>query len=107
MQRRIEIPIIIKVNAKSKYLFAKLLPNWGEKKNLAEQLHEESTNDENTANILNEAGKVTKIYTKAIRNSYNFPVISEDAIILCGTEEANYKTYMLNLFKNLPPKPRP
>ena len=67
---------------------------WGGKEvdlNLAEKLREDSINDEVTARILNDAGKVTKINSKNIRNSYNFPVVSEDTLILCDTEEANYE----------------
>ena len=63
----------------------KLLPLWGGKEIdliQAEKLREDTTNDEATATVLNDAGKVTKIYSKNIRNSFLFPVINEDALIL-------------------------
>ena len=56
--------MIIKINAQSRYLLDKLLPLWGGNENdliLAEKLREESTNDEENATLLNEAGKLTKI----------------------------------------------
>ena len=33
-----------------------------------------------TATVLNDAGKVTKIYSKDIINPFQFPVISEDRV---------------------------
>ena len=101
--------MIIRINAQSKYLIDKLLLLWGGHEitlELAEKLREESTNDEETAVILNEAGKVTKIYTKKLRNHYQFPIVSEDALILKQSEEANYEKYSLKLFNNIPAKPR-
>ena len=59
--------MIIRINAQSGYLIDKLLPLWGGNKinlELAEKLREESTNDEETAVLLNEAGRLTKIYNK-------------------------------------------
>ena len=50
---------------------------------------------------------MTKIYSKNIRNSFHFPVLNEDTLILIETEELNYEKFNLNLFKNLPAKPRP
>ena len=64
MELRLEISMIIKINAQSRYLLDKLLPLWGGNENdliLAEKLREESTNDEENATLLNEAGKLTKI----------------------------------------------
>ena len=109
LELRFEISMIIRINAQSKYLIDKLLPLWGGHEitlELAEKLREESTNDEETAVILNEAGKVTKIYTKKLRNHYQFPIVSEDALILKQSEEANFEKYSLKLFKNIPAKPR-
>ena len=42
-----------------------------------------------------------------IRNSFQFPVVEEDTLILRQTEEQNYEKFNLNLFKNLPAKPKP
>ena len=56
--------------------------------------------------ILNEAGKVTKVYNKKLRNQYQFPIVAEDALILKQTEEENYEKYTLKLFKNIPAEPR-
>ena len=56
--------------------------------------------------ILNEAGKVTKIYTTKLRNYYQFPFLSEDALILKQSEEANFEKYSLKLFKNIHAKPK-
>ena len=101
--------MIIRINAQSRYLIDKLLPLWGGHEinlELAEKLREELTNDEETAVLLNEAGKQTKVYSKKLRNQYQFPVVGEDALILRQTEEANYEKYTLKLFKNIPAKPR-
>ena len=49
--------MIIRINAQSRYLIDKLLPLWGGNEInlvLAEKLREESTNDEETAVLLNE-----------------------------------------------------
>ena len=59
--------MIIRINAQSGYLIDKLLPLWGGNKinlELAEKLRAELTNDEETAVLLNEAGRLTKIYNK-------------------------------------------
>ena len=49
---------------------------------LEEKIRENAIGDQYTATILNNAGKVTKIYTKPVRNIYNFPTVSEDLITL-------------------------
>ena len=101
--------MIIKINAQSQYLLDKLLPPWGGIEIdliLAEKLREESTNDEETATLLNEAGKLTKIYNKKIRNQFQFPVVEEDTLILRQTEEENYEKFTFKLFKNIHAKPR-
>ena len=101
--------MIIRINAQSRYLIDKLLPLWGGHEinlELAEKLREEVTNDEETAVLLNEAGKLTKVYSKKLRNQYQFPIVEEDALILRQTEEENYEKYTLKLFKNIPAKPR-
>ena len=98
--------MIIRSNAQSKYIIDKLLPLWGGHEitlELAEKLRE---NYEETAEILNDAGKVTKIYKKKLRNHYQFPIVSEDALILKQSEESNYEKYSLTLLKNIPAKPR-
>ena len=74
---------------------------------MAEKLRENSTNDEETAVLLNEAGKLTKLYNKKIRNQYHFPVVKGYALILRQTEEANYEKFTLKLFKNIPAEPLP
>ena len=82
--------MIIRSNAQSKHIIDKLLPLWGGHEitlELAEKLRE---NDEETAEILNDAGKVTKMYKKKLRNHYQFPIVSEDALILKQSDEANY-----------------
>ena len=56
---------------------------------LAEKLCEYALGEQSTATILNDAGNVTKIYTKPVRNIYNFP-----------------KKFTLKLFKNPPVKQR-
>ena len=66
---------------------------------VAENLRE---TDEETAEILNEAGKTTQIYKKKLRNHYLFPQVSEDALILKESDERNYEKISLTLFKNLP-----
>ena len=79
-----------------------LLPLWGGHEislEVAEKLRD--TSDE-FAEILNEAGKTTKIYKKKLRNHYLFPVISEEALILKNSEEGNYEKFSLKLFKNPP-----
>ena len=48
---------------------------------LEENIREYAIGDQSTATILNNAGKV-KIYTKPVRNIYNFPTVSEDLITL-------------------------
>ena len=56
--------MIIRSNAQSKNIIDKILPLWGGQElrlELAEKLRE---NDEETSEILNDAGKVTKIYKK-------------------------------------------
>ena len=56
MELRLEIYIIIRINAQSRYLIDKLLPLWGGNEInlvLAEKLREESTNDEETAVLIN------------------------------------------------------
>ena len=73
----------------------------------AEKLREDSTNDEVTATLLNDAGKTAKICTKKIRNSFQFLVVEEDTLILRQTEEQNYEKFTLKLFQNLPAKPKP
>ena len=83
--------MIIKINAKSRYLLDKLIPLWGGNEidlTLAEKLREDSTNDEVTATLLNDAGKTTKIYIKQIKNSFKFPVVEERQ-----TEEQNYECF--------------
>ena len=42
---------------------------------------------------------MNKIYRKKLRNQYQFPIVSQDALILKQSEEANYEQYSLNLFK--------
>ena len=42
------------------------------------KLREEVTNDEETAVLLNEAGKVTKVYNKKLRNKCQFPIVAEN-----------------------------
>ena len=67
MELRLEISMIIKINAKSRYLLDKLLSLWGGKEIdliQAKKLREDSTNDEITETILYDAGKMTKIYTQ-------------------------------------------
>ena len=57
MELRTEISMIIKVNAKSKYLLDKLLPLCGGKEIdliLAEKLRKQSTNDEAIATVLSD-----------------------------------------------------
>ena len=84
----LEISMIIKINAKSRYLLDKLLPLWGGNEinlTLADKLREDSTNDEVMATLLNDAGKTKKIYTKK-RNSFQFPVVEKDTLILRQTE---------------------
>ena len=79
-----------------------LLPLWGGHEislDVAEKLRD--TNDE-FAEILNEAGKTTKIYKKKLRSHYLFPIISEEALILKESEERNYEKFSLKLFKNPP-----
>ena len=56
--------MMIRCNAQSRNINDKLLPLWGGHEltlELAEKLRE---NDEETAEILNDAGKVTQIYKK-------------------------------------------
>ena len=63
IELRIEISMIIRINAQSRYLIDKLLPLWGGNKiNLA--LAEKLRKDEETAVLLNKAGRLTKIYKK-------------------------------------------
>ena len=52
-----------------------------------------------TAVLLNDAGKQTKVYSKKRRNQYQFPVLRQQ------TEEENNEKYTLKLFKNIPVKP--
>ena len=95
--------MIIRINAQSRYIIDKLIPLWGGHEinlELAEKLREEVTNDEETAVLLNEAGKLIKVYSKKLRNQYQFPVVGEDALILRQTEKCTLK-----LFKNIPAKP--
>ena len=66
---------------------------------MAEKLRE---TDEETAEILNDAVKTTKIYKKKQRNHYLYPYVSEDALILKQSDERNYEKFSLKLFKNLP-----
>ena len=98
--------MMIRCNAQSRNINDKLLPLWGGHEltlELAEKLRE---NDEETAEILNEAGKLTQIYKKKLRNHYQFPCVSEDALILKQTDKKNYEKFSLTLFKNLPIIPR-
>ena len=63
--------MIIKANSKSKFRKEKLLPLWGGKEidlALTEKLRLEVTTDLDVSKILNEAGKITNIYSKPIRN---------------------------------------
>ena len=95
IQLRIEISMIIRSIAQSKNIIDKLLPLWGGHEltlELAEKLRE---NDEETAEILNDAGKVTQIYKKKLRNLYQFPIVSEDALIIKQSDEANYEKFSL------------
>ena len=66
---------------------------------MAENLRE---TDEETAEILNDAGKTTQIYKKKLKNHFLFPQVSEDALILKQSDEQNYENFSLTLFKNLP-----
>ena len=97
-----EISMMIRCNAQSKIINEKLLPLWGGHEitlEVAESLRE---TDEETAEILNEAGKSTLIYKKKLRNHYLFPQVSEDAIILKESDKRNYEKISLNLLKNPP-----
>ena len=94
--------MIIRCNAQSKILKEHLIPLWGGHEvtlDVAEKLRE---TDEESAEILNEAGKTTLIYKKKLRNHYLFPIISEEALILKESEERNYEKFSLKLFKNPP-----
>ena len=84
------------------YVNEKLLPLWGGHEITLEGAENLREADEETAEMLNEAGKTTLIYKKKMRNHYLFPQVSEDALILKESDERNYEKFSLNLFKNPP-----